>query len=125
METLQAWRLDQELPVWPLHWYDDDRTNPAAFATGWTATVKVALATAPHTILLTKTVGITLADTFPNYTIAWSAADFTTLGASVTSDVAGTRFVLYAYNRRNSDSLDDLFARGDEPIFRLYPTPAP
>ena len=124
METSQGWRLDQELRVWPLHWYDDDRINPAAFATGWTATVKVALESAKHTVLLTKTAGLTLADTFPNYTIAWAAADFTTLGASVGTGAAGTRFVLYAYIRRNSDSLDDLFARGDEPVFRLYPTPA-
>ena len=49
--------------------------------------------------------GITGADTFPNVTIEFVTADFT----SLTATDAGTEYTIHLYARRNSDSKDSVF----------------
>lgn len=116
-----AYRTDQELPTMRLSWEDGDGTL-MQFATGWTATVKVAKATTPSTTVLTKTVGITLGNTAPNYVIDWAIADWTTILAAVTTiGPMGTLFVVHAYARRTGDTKDDVFRPDNLPEFKLLP----
>jgi hypothetical protein len=119
-----VYRSDQELPTMRLAWKDGNETI-IDYSSGFTATVKVASAAAPTTTLLTKTSGITLAATSPNYSIEWTAADFTTLGGALgTLPDAGIVCVVHAYVRRSADSKDDVFRPFDPPQFRLMPAPS-
>ena len=68
--TTYEYRADQELPAIPVEWRDADRAV-IDFSTGWTFTAKVCAASTPTTIALTKTTGITGADTSPNVLIDW------------------------------------------------------
>ena len=68
-----AYRKDQEAPALTLTW--KDYTGAVRdFSSGYTFTAKVALATAPTTIVLSKTTGITGAATAPNITVDWSTS---------------------------------------------------
>lgn len=120
MSDQYAYRLDQELPAMAIAW-DDGAGNLLALAAGWTASVKVALATAPTATLLLKTTGITLADTSPNYVIDWTITDFTTLAAAAAPLGAGKLFVVHAYARRNTDTKDRCFRPDELPTFKLLP----
>ena len=113
-----TYRADQELPAMTLTWRDADGAI-IDFSSGWTPTVKVAAATAPTTTLLTKTAGITLAATAPNYQIDWTLADLATLAGSIVG--SQLQCVVFAYCRRDSDSKDRLFAPGAEPKLLLLP----
>lgn len=114
-----AYRADQELPSIGLQWLDRDGAI-IDFSTGWTLTVKLALASAPNTIVATKSAGITGAATSPNVTIDWSTSDFTGLTPAAT----GTSYVAHVYARRNSDSKDRVFKPGTPIQITLYPAPA-
>ena len=112
---------DQELPTIPLDWRDRTGTT-AAFASGWTATVKVCAASAPTTVVLTKTTGITLADTAPNYDIEFSVAELATLTTALSPTAAGVIALAYPYIRRSSDSKDNVFPGAPIPFrFKLAP----
>lgn len=112
------YRADQELPAMALEWLDGSGALQQ-FATGWAFTVKVAKASAPLAVLLTKTVGVVGANTSPNITISWTTSDFTALAASP----SGTDYVVYTYARRTADTKDDVFNPGNLPRFRLWPAP--
>lgn len=119
-----SFRTDQELPAITGIWYD----NTGAvrdLSSGYTATVKIAPATAPTTVVLTKTSGITLAATAPNWTWSPTTTDWATLITAATTagvDVptsAGTIYVLYLYLRRTADSYDAVFSEANLPTFEL------
>ena len=116
---MYEYRKDQELPAVPLEWRDanDDLID---FSTGWTFTVKLALLTAPSTVLVTKSSGIAGAATSPNISIDWSTSDFSTL----TPAESGTSYVAHVYARRTADSKDRVFHPGTPVVVRLYPAPA-
>lgn len=111
---------DQELPAIPVNWADEAR-DPVAFATGWTATVKVATADDPTTVLATKTTGITLADTYPNVTIGFTSSEFDTIRAAAPGV---SKFVAHLYVRRNSDSKDRAFNPPRGIPFTVHAAPA-
>lgn len=117
--TPYAYRKDQELPNVTLEWRDANGSL-IDFSTGWTFTVKLALASAPSAVLVTKTTGITGAATSPNLLIDWSTTDWSTLTAAAT----GTTYVAHVYARRNSDSKDRVFRPDDPVLLRLLPAPA-
>lgn len=116
--TTYEYRADQELPAIPVEWLDRDGAV-IDLSTGWTFTVKIALASAPNTVLVTKSSGITGAATSPNVTVDWSTSDFTTLTPAAT----GTGYVAHLYARRTSDSKDRVFRPGSPIPFTLYPSP--
>ena len=122
--TTYHYRADQELPAFPLAW--SDRTNTLIdFSAGWTATVKVAIVTAPETVVLTKTTGITLDSASPNYVVDFSATDMSTITAAAgTISTGGVECVVYPYCKRDSDSQDRVFQPGNEPRFTLFAAPA-
>lgn len=105
------YRADQELPPIELDWADGD-DQPYAFDTGWTAEVRICLASAPSAMLVSKTAGITLDDTFPNYVFEFSAGDWSGLD---TPPETGTLYVCHVYCTRDADSKADVF-RPDKPI---------
>lgn len=110
-----AYRKDQEAPALTLTW--KDYTGAVRdFSSGYTFTAKVALATAPTTIVLSKTTGITGAATAPNITVDWSTSDF----SGLTADAAGTAYVVHLYARRTVDSKDAVFRPDSLPQFTLY-----
>lgn len=119
MSTVYAYRKDQELPALTVSWLDADGAV-IDFSTGWTFTVKIALASAPTAVLVTKTTGITGAATAPNVTIDWSTTDWSTLTATAN----GTAYVAHLYARRTADSKDRVFRPADPITFRLYAAPA-
>ena len=121
--TAYAYRADQELPSYSIGW-TDSAGAVLDFSTGYTATVKVALVSAPTTVILTKTTNITLAATSPNYVIDFTTAELATMEtAAGTIPTGGVECVVYAYCRRDSDSRDRVFKPGDEPRFRLHTKP--
>jgi hypothetical protein len=109
-------RTDQELPVIPLHWANEDGT-PRDFSSGWTFTAKLGLASTPSVTLLTKTAGVTGAATFPNISLAMAIGDWAGLP---TPPETGTRYVFTVYARRTADSRDEVFP-GDGPQILLLP----
>ena len=119
MLTDYEYRADQELPSMAFEWRDGSG-SVIPFSSGWTFTVKVAKASNPTVVLLTKTAGLVGADSSPNVTILWSTTDF----AGLTSTQSGTDYVVWLYARRTADSKDDVFSPGDPPRFKLYPAPA-
>lgn len=121
--TEYHYRADQELEAMALAWSDRDDAL-IDFSNGWTPTVKVAAESAPNTVLVTKTTGITLAATSPNYLIDWTAAEITALAAALNLTNAPRRCVVYAYCRRDSDSKDRVFLPGSPPIITIWPAPA-
>ena len=90
------------------------------FSAGWTFTVKVALASDPNRVLLTKTGGVAGAAVAPNVTIDWAAAEL----AALTAAAAGTLYVAHVYARRDADNKDRVFRPGKPITFTLYPAPA-
>ena len=117
------YRADQELPAYSIAWSDGTNTL-IDFNTGWTPTVKVALVSAPATVILTKTTNITLSASSPNYVIDFTTAEMATIEtAAGTIPTSGVECVIYAYCRRDSDSRDRVFKPGNEPRFRLYASP--
>lgn len=114
-----VYRKDQELPAIAIEWADR-LGAPVAFASGYTFTAKIALATAPSTVLVSKTTGITGADTFPNLTVDFSTTDFSALTAAV----KGTEYVVHLYARRTADTKDRVFRPAAPVTFTLYPAPA-
>lgn len=124
MSTRYDLRADQELPALALEW-KDRAGDVIDFSSGWTATVKVVTAAAPTTVIHTKTSGITLAATSPNYLIDWSASDMSTITAALTFTSTGpVRCLVYAYCKRDSDSKDRLFNPGDLPAMHVWPAPS-
>ena len=119
MSTVYAYRKDQELPALTVAW-SDANGNLIDFSSGYTFTVKIALASAPSAVLVSKTTGITGAATSPNITVDWSTTDWSTLTAAAN----GTLYVAHLYARRTSDTKDRVFRPGDPITFRLYPAPA-
>lgn len=119
ISTVYEYRADQEGPAIPLEWRDGDGAL-RDFSTGWTFEARIALATDPLTVLVTKTTGITGDDTAPNLVIDWSTSDFSTL----TPADAGTIYVVHVYARRTADSKDFGFRPGNPIQFVLYPAPA-
>jgi hypothetical protein len=109
-------RTDQELPVIPMHWANEDGTA-RDFSTGWTFTAKLGLASTPSVTLLTKSAGITGAATYPNISIAMAVAEWAGLA---TPPETGTRYVFTVYARRTADSRDEVFP-GDGPQILLLP----
>lgn len=99
-----SYRKDQELPALPVTWKDRDGAI-RDFSSGWTFTVKIALADAPAVVLATKSSGITGAATAPNVLIDWAVTDWDNLTASA----AGIKYVAHIYARRNADSKDAVF----------------
>lgn len=72
-----AYTQGADLPDLTLEWRDSDGSL-LPFATGWTFQLK--LGTPGSAAALTKTTGITPADTSPNVTIAWpTSAELNTL----------------------------------------------
>lgn len=114
-----SYRADQELPAIPLTWRDSDN-EIIDFSTGWTFTVKTCNASAPSTVLATKTTGITGTATAPNLTIDWSTTDFSAL----TAGAAGTVYVAHVYARRTADNKDRVFSPAKPISFTLLPAPA-
>lgn len=98
------YRKDQELPAIAVCWETGDGSL-LPLATGYTLSAKICLASAPTTIVATKTSGVTGADTFPNATIEFTTSDFTSLTASAD----GTQYIVYLYARRDSDSKDRVY----------------
>jgi len=99
-----SYRKDQELPALPVTWKDRDGAI-RDFSSGWTFTVKIALADTPTVVLATKSAGITGAATAPNVLIDWAVTDWDNLTASA----AGIKYVAHVYARRNADSKDAVF----------------
>lgn len=124
-----SFRTDQELPAPCGNWYDNTGAL-RQLASGYTATIKVAPATSPTAIVLTKTTGITLANTAPNWTWAPTTTDWATLTSAATTagvDVPtanGTAYVIYVYLRRDADSYDAVFSESNLPTFTLRTAPA-
>ena len=113
------YRKDQEGPAIGVNWAASDGSI-YAFASGWTFAAKVCAVSAPTTIIVTKSSGITGADTYPNVSIAWSASDFSTLTASAT----GVAYVVYLYATRTADSKDFVFRPSDPIRLSLFTAPA-
>lgn len=113
---------DQELPGAQIHW-----TNGAGvlwdFSTGWTPTVKFCADSAPYTTVLSKTSGITLAATSPNYVIEFSISDLAAIAAVVPIGSKGRLFLAYVYNKRLSDNKDLVFRPGNPLQVTIYPAP--
>ncbi len=99
-----TYRKDQELPSLPVTWKDRDGAV-RDFSTGWTFTVKMALADTPTVVLASKSSGITGASTAPNVVIDWAVTDWDALTASA----AGIKYVAHIYARRTADSKDAVF----------------
>ena len=114
-----AYRADQELPSLALTWKDRDG-NVRDFSSGYTFTVKLALASAPTTVVATKSSGITGAATSPNVVVDWSTSDFTGLTAAS----GGTDYVAHVYARRTADSKDAVFNPANPPVITLLGAPA-
>ena len=121
--TVISLYADQELPAIPIDWQDSAGAT-LDFSSGWTATVKVCAVSAPSTIILTKTSGITLAATNPNYLIEFTAADLATIVAALSPGTRGTAAFMYVYNRRTSDSKDAVFRPGNPITLHVWPAPA-
>lgn len=121
MSSGYAYRGDQELPSIQINWLDGTGAT-IDFSTGWTFTAKVVAATAPTTVLLTKTTGITGAASSPNVTIDWATTDF----AGLAKSDSGTRYLIWLYARRAADSKDRVFdPSGASPLsFTLFTAPA-
>ena len=103
----------------PLRW-EDGNGAVIDLSTGHTFSARICAATAPTTVLVTKTAGITGAATSPNLTIDWSTTDFSTLTAAAT----GTLYVVHVYARRTADSKDRVFRSGRPITFTLLPAAA-
>lgn len=72
--------------------------------------------------LLTKTSGLTVADTYPNLVITWSAADMTTIRTALgTVTSTGDICPLLITARRTADSLDATFSPKDLPTIEILP----
>lgn len=106
---------DQELPAIPVEWRDKDGAL-IDFSSGWTFTAKVCAANTPTTIALSKTTGITGADTSPNVLIDWTTSDFSALTPGP--------HVVHLYARRTSDSKDRVFRPAKPLTFLLLAAPA-
>jgi hypothetical protein len=102
----------------------DSAGAPYNFSTGWTGTVKVCLAATPTTVILSKTAGITLAATSPNFTFEFTAADMATIAPTTITNAGGVRYVAHVYARRTSDSKDMVFRPGNPITLRVLPAPA-
>lgn len=111
-----AYRADQELPSMAFDWLDRDG-NTIDFSTGWTFAVKITAATAPGTVLTTKSTGITGAATLPNVVVDWAAGDFTDLAP----EAAGTAYIANLVATRTSDGKTRIFAPDNPPHFTLLP----
>lgn len=108
------------LPAFTVTWKDASG-NVRDLSSGYSAVAKLALATDPDTVLVTKSSGITLAATAPNVTVAWNAAvDF----ASLTPDAQGTDYVVWLTLTRSADSYKATFRPNDPPRITLRSTPA-
>jgi len=120
-EPALVYYTDQELPSPGLNWYDNsDPARLIDFSTGWTFTVKIAAASAPNTVLVTKTTGITGSagsSTTPNVVIDWSTTDWSTL----TPAAAGSDYLMTVYARRNADSKDRVYRPGRPIALRIIP----
>lgn len=122
MSTIEMY-ADQELPAIQIAWNDPDGTI-RDFSSGWTATVKVVAPTAPATLILAKTTGITLAATSPNYTIEFTTADLATIVTAAPPGTSTSTVYALAYIRRDADSKDMVFRPGKPIVLRIYPAPA-
>lgn len=100
---------DQQLPDTQFAWYDGN--NNLLDLTAYSSPRLVVKDSAKN-VLLTKTTGITLAASSPNYTIAWSAADITAL----TPDSGAQKTFIYAYATRTADSKVREFSPGNPPL---------
>lgn len=115
MISIVEYRVGQELPELSLEWLASDGTV-APLATGWTPSVRFALSDQPNDVIdaATVTSGITLADTSPNFVIAWSTTVWSDLvtAAGVTLPPGnswfdgGTWFDLWPHLMRTGDSKD-------------------
>ncbi len=112
--TVWMMEVGQELPARPLNWLDYNG-DAVPFATGYTFTVKISAQTAPTTTLVTKTSGITGADTLPNVTIDWSTSDTASL-------TAPGKYVVRVIARRTADSKDRVFDPGNPIVLQLFPS---
>lgn len=96
MSSGYRYKLDQELPDYILTGLDYDGSI-VDFSSGWTFTVKIALATAPTAQLATPGT-VTGAATSPNLRIGW--------GTSAWAGLTAGDYVGLVYCRRTADSKD-------------------
>lgn len=116
---MYSYHKDQELPAMAFNWRDGSN-NTIDLSSGWTATIKIALASNKFVILSTITTGMTYALLAPNLLWSPTSGDFTSLAASAN----GTIYIAWPYIKRTSDGKDDVWKPGKGEPFALYPAPA-
>jgi hypothetical protein len=119
----------QELPAIQINWAQRDTdggTSALALSTSYSSPTVVVKLRDTGDVLLTKSASITLADTYPNLVISWTAADMTTIRAAIVTALTavsdnGDVCSLTITARRTADSLDAVFSPKDLPTIEILP----
>jgi len=113
--------LDEVLINWPQR-DNDGSTSAKPLSTSYSAHSVVVQHPTTGATILTKTSGLTVADTYPNLIITWSAADMSTIRTAIgTVSTWGDACPLLITARRTADSLDATFSPKDLPTIEILP----